>query len=75
MMNHQYAVSGATNVQFNTIDPDRHGRSKGAQGVLALDYVQAAVRKDVNHPMSLAGAISNYMDVTSFIRESALVFR
>ena len=74
-MNHQDAVSGATNVEFDAVNPQGHGRSKGRDGVLALDDVEAAVGEDVNHSSSFAGAISNYMDVTSFIRESALVFR
>jgi hypothetical protein len=75
MMDHQNSVLGATKVQFDTVDPEGHGRSKGAKGVLALNYVETTVGNDVNHPTSLTGEKSNYMDVTSLIHESALVFR
>jgi hypothetical protein len=73
-MHDEDPVASATNVQFDTVDTEVHRSSKGRDGVLALENVQSTVGEDVNHSTSFAGAKSNYMDVTPFIRESALVF-
>ena len=74
VVDHEHTVAGTPNVQFDSVDAERHGRLKGRDRVLALDGVQSAMGNDGDHPMSLAGEKSNYMDVTSLIHESALVF-
>jgi hypothetical protein len=73
MVDHEGPIKGPANVQFDAIDAERHRGSERPERVLTLDQVHSTVRVDGNHRTSLAEANANYMDVISFIRESALV--
>jgi len=49
VVNDQDTVAGATNVQFDAVDPESERCSKRRECVLALAYVQSTMGKDVNH--------------------------
>jgi len=77
VMDDQDAIVGPANVKFDAVNAEGDRCFKGRERVFTFRSMESAVRKDVCHPKSLPVAkcgTSNYIDVISFIHESALVF-